>query len=92
MLNDSLNKQWKKDFYRIFATEYGDVTKLEEADKLKFEHFPPVIGNFYTDIVDDETLKNICNGKLELSKAKLDENYNINIVNIDYEQLIMQKQ
>jgi hypothetical protein len=36
MLNDSINKQWKIDFFRTFATEYGNVSKLEKIDKLKF--------------------------------------------------------
>lgn len=84
MLNNSLNKEWKTDFFRIFATEHDNVEELEKADKLKFEHFPPVIGNFYTDLVDEETLRTICDGKLKLSKAKLDENYNSDILKIDY--------
>ena len=84
MVDNSLNKEWKQEFYKIFATEYDNINKLEEADKLKFEHFPPVIGNFYTKVIDIDALKNICNGKLFLSKAKLDDNYNENILEVDY--------
>lgn len=84
MLNDSYNKQWKLDYFKIFATEHDNVSQLEEADKLKFGHFPPVIGNFYENPIDEESLKKICEGKLKLSKAKFDENYNDEIVQIDY--------
>lgn len=84
MLNNSLNKEWKIDFFQIFATEHDNIEELEKADKLKFEHFPPVIGNFYKDLTDEETLKTICNGKLRLSKAKFEENYNSDILKIDY--------
>ena len=91
MLNDSYNKQWKLDFYKIFATEYGDVSKLEEVDKLKFGHFPPVIGNFYENPIDEESLKKICEGKLKISKAKFDENYNGDIVKVDYVKTIKEQ-
>lgn len=84
MLNDSYNKEWKVDFFKIFATEHANVSQLEEADKLKFGHFPPVIGNFYEKAIDAESLKSICSGKLKISKAKYDENYNGDIVKIDY--------
>lgn len=84
MLNDSYNKQWKLDYFKIFATEHDNVSQLEEADKLKFGHFPPVIGNFYENPIDEESLKKICEGKLKLSKAKFDENYNDEIVRVDY--------
>ena len=84
MLNDSYNKQWKLDFFKIFATEHSNLSQLEEADKLKFSHFPPVIGNFYQEPTDVETLREVCSGKLKLSKAKYDENYNNDIVKIDY--------
>ncbi|RAP52975.1 MAG: hypothetical protein BZ138_02015 [Methanosphaera sp. rholeuAM270] len=83
MLNNTLNKQWKYDFFRTFATEYDNIRVFEKADKLKFEHFPPVIGNFYDNILDEEELKEICQGKLRIGKAKLDENYN-DIITIDY--------
>ena len=91
MLNDSNNKQWKLDFFKIFATEYGNKSELEEADKLKFGHFPPVIGNFYEDVVDDEVLKRICEGKLKITKAKYDENYNGSIVKINYPKIIKEQ-
>lgn len=91
MVDNSLNKEWKHEFYKIFAAEYENVNKLEQADKLKFEHFPPVIGNFYTELIDVETLRNICNGKLLLSKAKLDENYNQNILTVDYVKTIKEQ-
>ncbi|WP_323737316.1 DUF2971 domain-containing protein [Methanosphaera sp. ISO3-F5] len=83
MLDNSLNKQWKIDFFKVFATEYDNIQVFEKADKKKFEHFPPVIGNFYEKTVSPEELKNICEGKLKIKKAKLDENYN-DIVKIDY--------
>lgn len=83
MLDNSLNKQWKIDFFKIFATEYDNIQVFEKADKQKFEHFPPVIGNFYDELVSPDVLKEICEGKLVIRKAKLDENYN-DIVKIDY--------
>lgn len=84
----SLNKEWKTEFFRILSTEQDNVKELEKADKYKFEHFPPVIGNFYENVVDEESLRKICSGKLKLSKAKLDENYNNEILQIDYVKII----
>lgn len=46
MINNSLNKEWKLDFFKIFATSYDVSSEYEKADKLKFEHFPPVLANF----------------------------------------------
>lgn len=83
MLNNSLNKEWKIDFFKTFATEYDNIQVFEKADKSKFEHFPPVIGNFYDTLIDEESLKEICEGKLLIKKAKLEENYN-DIIEINY--------
>lgn len=84
MLDKSLNKEWKLDFFKTFATEYDNIQIFEKADKKKFEHFPPVIGNFYDEIISEDTLKEICEGKLKIRKAKLDENYNGDIIKVDY--------
>ena len=43
MVDNKLNKKWKEDFFEIFATK-SDVKELENADKIKIEHFPPVLG------------------------------------------------
>lgn len=83
MLNDSLNKEWKLNFFKTFATEYDNVQVFEKADKKKFEHFPPVIANFYPELISADELKEICEGKLKIRKAKLDENYN-DIITVDY--------
>lgn len=84
MINESYNKQWKLDYFKIFATQHSNVSQMEEVDKLKFGHFPPVIGNFYEKPIDNEDLKSICSAKLKITKAKYDENYNNDIVKIDY--------
>ena len=84
MLNDLQDKEWKKDFFRIFATEHDNMEELEKVDKLKFEHFPPVIANFYNELLDEESLKKICSGKLKLSKAKTVPDYNSDILKVDY--------
>lgn len=84
MINNSLNKEWKLDFFKIFATSYDVSSEYEKADKLKFEHFPPVLANFYNNNVDVECLKNICNSKLKVKKAKLDSNYNPDILKINF--------
>lgn len=84
MLNDSLNKEWKIKFFEAFASEQGNTVEMEKADKLKFEHFPPVIGKFYNELVDEDALKNICNGKLKLFKGKLSSDYNDDILTVDY--------
>ena len=91
MINDSYNKQWKLDYFKIFATQHSNVSQMEEADKLKFGHFPPVIGNFYENPIDSEALKSICSAKLKITKAKYDENYNNDIVKIDYADTIKEQ-
>lgn len=88
MLSNDLNKQWKIDFFKIFSTNPDNPTELEKADKLKFEHFPPVIGNFYRQVLDEKTLRKICQGKIELRKSKLAEGYNDKILKINYEKTI----
>ena len=84
MINDTLNKQWKLDFFKIFATEYDVPSEYEKADKLKFEHFPPVLANFYDNDIDAESLKKLCNAKLRIQKAKLDSDYNGDILKINF--------
>ncbi len=84
MINKINDKEWKFDFFKVFATEYDNVQIFEKADKQKFEHFPPVIGNFYDETISEELLKEICEGKLKIKKAKLDENYTDNLVKVDY--------
>ncbi|WP_455645350.1 hypothetical protein [Methanosphaera sp.] len=88
MFDESINKEWKMNYFKILATKQDDVAELKEADKLKIEHFPPVIGKYYSNKIDEEQLKKICNGKLKLSKSKLSTDYQENIVKIDYEKAI----
>lgn len=88
MLNNDLNKEWKINFFKIFSSQSDNPKSMEKADKDKFEHFPPVIGNFYGDVLTEESLKKVCDGQLRLKKAKLDENYDDEIVKIDYEKSI----
>lgn len=88
MLNNDLNKEWKINFFKIFSSQSDNPKSMEKADKEKFEHFPPVIGNFYGELLTEESLKKVCDGHLRLKKAKLDENYDDEIVKIDYEKSI----
>lgn len=88
MFDNTENKKWKKDFFEIFATETNDKQKLEDADKIKIEHFPPVLGQYYPDSITSDDLKNICQGKITLTKTKLLPYYNDNIIKTDYEEVI----
>lgn len=87
MLNDN-NEQWKVDFFKTYATAQEDKEQLKEATNLKFEHFPPVLGQYYPADVSCDELKNIFDGKLKLQKAKKMPGYNPSIINIDYEKTI----
>lgn len=87
MLNDN-NEQWKVDFFKTYATAQEDKDQLKEATNLKFEHFPPVLGQYYPSDVSCDELKNIFDGKLKLQKAKKMNGYNPSIVDIDYEKTI----
>lgn len=87
MLDESLNKPWQIEYFDIFAKDFNNKEKLQEADKLKIEHFPPVLGKYSTDL-DIENLKEICNGKLTLKKAKLSPDHNDKIIKTNYEDTI----
>ena len=80
MTNDTLNKKWKEDYFEIFATTVDNREELENADKIKIEHFPPVLGQYYPDSINENNLKELCQGKLSLSKSKLSY-YNDSIIN-----------
>lgn len=88
MLDDTINKKWKLDFFKIFATQQNNSKELENADTLKIKNFPPVIGQYFNEKLDEKQIKNICDGKLTLSKAKTSSDYNISLIKIDYEKVI----
>ncbi|RAP54003.1 MAG: hypothetical protein BZ137_04605 [Methanosphaera sp. rholeuAM130] len=90
MLEESLNKEWKMDFFEIFSRQENTREDLEKADKLKFEHFPPVVAKFYTD-TDNVDVDELCTSKIKLRKAKLSKNYNGDIIKINYEKLIKEQ-
>lgn len=83
MLNESLNKEWKRSFFEIFSRNNNTKEDLEKADKLKFEHFPPVIARFYKN-VNELDAEELFLPKIKLSKAKLSLNYNEDIIGVDY--------
>lgn len=87
MIDTSLNTQWRIDFFNIFSKEHNNKDELEKADKIKFSHFPPVIAKFYTKL-DDVDLQKICDGKIQLKKAKLSNSYHGELININYEETI----
>jgi hypothetical protein len=87
MLETQLNKEWKRDFFEIFSRNENTKEDLEKADKLKFEHFPPVIARFYKDVEDIDT-NELFAPKIKLRKAKLSTNYNDSIIKVDYENTI----
>lgn len=87
MTNDTLNKKWKEDYFKIFATTVDNREELENADKIKIEHFPPVLGQYYPDSINENDLKELCQGKLSLSKSKLSY-YNDSIIKTDYEKIV----
>ncbi len=86
MVDENLNKQWKDDYFRIFAKNTDDKEELEEADKLKIKHFPPVIAKFYDNISNQDLVK-LCQGKLVIKKGKLSKNNN-QIVQINYKKIL----
>lgn len=86
MSDETLNKKWKYDYFEIFAKNNEDKKELEHADKLKIEHFPPVIAKFYNNITEQELIK-LCQGKIVLKKGKLSKNNN-QIVQINYEKVL----
>ena len=83
MLDESLNKEWKRSFFEIFSRNNNTKEDLEKADKLKFEHFPPVIARFYKN-VDEVNAEELFTPKIKLKKAKLSLNYNEEIISVDY--------
>lgn len=83
MLDESLNKEWKRSFFEIFSRNNNTKEDLEKADKLKFEHFPPVIAKFYKN-VDELNVEELFAAKVKLKKAKLSLNYNEDIISVDY--------
>ena len=83
MLDESLNKEWKISFFEIFSRNNNTKEELEKADKLKFEHFPPVIAKFYKN-VDELNVEELFAAKVKLKKAKLSLNYNEDIISVDY--------
>lgn len=87
MVDNKLNKKWKEDFFEIFATK-SDVKELENADKIKIEHFPPVLGHYYPSNIDEDTLIKLCEGKLFLTKSKKQPDYDDSLIKIDYEKVI----
>ena len=87
MVDNKLNKKWKEDFFEIFATK-SDVKELENADKIKIEHFPPVLGQYYPSNIDEDTLIKLCEGKLFLTKSKKQPDYDDSLIKIDYEKVI----
>ena len=86
MVDNKLNKKWKEDFFEIFATK-SDVKELENADKIKIEHFPPVLGQYYPSNIDEDTLIKLCEGKLFLTKSKKQPDYDDSLIKIDYEKV-----
>ena len=87
MLEESLNKEWKRSFFEIFSRKNNTKEDLENADKLKFEHFPPVIARFYKN-VDEVDVEELFAPKMKLKKAKHSLNYNEDIITVDYENTI----
>lgn len=87
MIDTSLNKQWRIDFFNIFSGEDNNSKDLQNADKIKFTHFPPVIAKFHTDL-DEVDLQSICEGKIRLKKAKLSRSYHPELIKINYEERI----
>ncbi|MDO5851212.1 MAG: hypothetical protein Q4Q23_01840 [Methanobacteriaceae archaeon] len=88
MLDSAINKEWKIDFFKIFSENFQDKEELKKADKLKIEHFSPVIGKYQVDM-SIELLKELCNGNMTLTKAPLVKDYNKEILDIDYEKAII---
>ncbi|OED30267.1 hypothetical protein [Methanosphaera sp. WGK6] len=70
MFDESINKEWKMNYFKILATKQDDVTELKEADKLKIEHFPPVIGKYYSNKIDEEHLKKNMQWKTQTIQIK----------------------
>ena len=87
MIDTNLNTQWRIDFFNIFSKDHNNKEELENADKIKFSHFPPVIAKFYTNL-DDVDLQKICDGKIQLKKAKLSRSYHGELIDINYEETI----
>lgn len=87
MLDEKINKKWKLEYFTTFAQYFDDVSKIEQIDKLKVENFPPVIAKFY-DAMDTDGIKKLLDSKLVVSKAKLDECYNEDLVKIGFEKAI----
>ena len=87
MIDTNLNKQWRIDFFNIFSQENNTKQELEDADKIKFTHFPPVIAKFYTDL-ENIDLQSICEGKITLKKAKLSKSYHGHLLKNNYENII----
>lgn len=90
MLSNELNKEWKTTFFEIFSKQSKDKSEFEKADKLKFEHFPPVIARFYTDL-NEVNLDDICKAKLQLKKAKLSKFYDASVIDINYGEIIKEQ-
>ena len=87
MLDNKLNEEWKLKFFEIYATEYDDKQKLEEADKYRFENFSPVVAKYFVDMTIDD-LEKYCNSRLLVSKAKLSLNYHESILKVDYDKIV----
>lgn len=87
MLDTKLNKKWRIDFFKVFSSQTNTKEDYEKADKIKFEHFPPVIAKFHNDL-ENTNLEKLLQGKLTLKKAKLSKSYDEDILKINYKDTI----
>lgn len=87
ILNDE-NSEWKVQYFKTYATQSDNEEALKSEENIKFEHFPPALGQYYSDDIPMEDFEKICDGKLHLIKSKKCEYYNPSIIDINYEKTI----
>lgn len=88
MILNNENSEWKVKYFKTYATQSDNEEALKDEENIKFEHFPPALGQYYPADIQKEDFIKICDGKLHLEKTKKTDYYNPTIIDINYEKTI----
>lgn len=88
MILNNENSEWKVKYFKTYATQSDNEEALKDEENIKFEHFPPALGQYYSADIQKEDFIKICDGKLHLEKTKKTDYYNPTLIDINYEKTI----